>query len=480
MLALIVMGSAVASGIGLVGYKAFGPGDADKAGGNLSLFAPRTQPVADPNAVAPVNADGSSASLDAVASAAAKDKAAEAAAAAASASAEAPAQNTAGDPVKDAAAADAARMAAEARAASGGAINGSSGSGAAGSMHGLANVKKLGALSGAPGGGGSTSAGSGSGANVKLGENIANASKNGATSAFSRQGGAAAMTSSSSRGVARKGGSTGVRTALRNVNADQMGGRATSAGGGRTYDGAGAHGGSEIGGSGIGMDGAGDGAGAQGKSMPANAKGKPNEQDPPVPAAPAKDVTPWAKHLMGGMALGALAIAALMYASSMIKEAKALLAKGCLLMNTPATWAAGVELVKDAVAQLHLARLVIGAAMAASLGGILLGTMIAGGKNGQTLQGGLLIASSVAIGGIATMMMMQTYDYTLTTTVTGGKVDVQCAAFEAPTTWMYLIGGMAAVGLVGTMMAPHKTCKEGSDGCHAYYQRSSVNGTYIA
>ena len=371
ILALVLMGSAVAGGIGLAGYKMFGADEAGKGGGSFSLFAAKPPQAADSNAVAPVNADGSSASLDYIAAAAAKDKAAEAAAAAASASADAPAQNTAGDPVKDAAAADAARMAAEASAASGGAINAGSGSGAAGSMgRGLANVKKLGALSGAPGGGGSTSAGSGSGANVKLGENIANASKNGATSAFSRQGGGSAKTSSASRSVG--GRSTGARTALRQVGVDQQRGRAnSSAAAGRTYDGSSPTSGSAIGadGSAIGMDGVGDGAGAQGKSMPANAKGKPNEQDPPVPDAPAKDVTPWAKHLMGGMALGALAIAALMYASTMIKEAKALLAKGVLLIQPlPAspTAAEGWALIADAEAQLKLARLLIGAAIAAS------------------------------------------------------------------------------------------------------------------
>ena len=51
MLALIVMGSAVAGGIGLAGYKAFGSGDADKAGGSFSLFASKPQQAADPNGV---------------------------------------------------------------------------------------------------------------------------------------------------------------------------------------------------------------------------------------------------------------------------------------------------------------------------------------------------------------------------------------------------------------------------------------------
>ena len=116
MLALVLMGSAVAGGIGLAGYKMFGPGESDKTGGNLSLFAPRTQPAVDPNAVAPVNADGSSASLNFLAAAAAKDKAAEDAANAA-ASAAAPTDNTADDAAKAAAAADASSRAAQARAA---------------------------------------------------------------------------------------------------------------------------------------------------------------------------------------------------------------------------------------------------------------------------------------------------------------------------------------------------------------------------
>ena len=51
MLALVLMGSAVAGGIGLAGYKMFGPGDADKAGGNLTLFAAKPAQTADANGV---------------------------------------------------------------------------------------------------------------------------------------------------------------------------------------------------------------------------------------------------------------------------------------------------------------------------------------------------------------------------------------------------------------------------------------------
>jgi hypothetical protein len=462
ILALVMMGSAVAGGIGLAGYKMFGPGESDKTGGNLSLFAPRTQPAVDPNAVAPVNADGSSASLNFMSAAAAKDKAAEDAANAA-ASAAAPTDNTAGDAAKAAAAADAASRASQARAASGGAINSGGGAGATGSMgQGLANVKKLGALSSGTSGGATTSASSG--AAGRLGDNLSNASKNGASSAFSRQGGAA-KTSSASRAVG--GRSTSARTALRNVGIDQKGGRAGSSfAAGRTYDGTTAGGSGGIGpdGGAIGMGGVGDGAGAQPKTLGANSANQVNKQEPPPAEPPAKDVTPWAKEIMMGMAAGAIAVALLMWASSMMKEAKAaaLLALGTTPVGTVAYAAA--------VSQLQIAKLIIGAAIAAALVGVMFGGMISGGKNGQTLQGGLLIASSLAIAA-AGMWLFTSADIPAIGDAQGLKGDAQVAAFGAPSTWIYVIGGIGAVGLVGTMMAPKKTCKSDQDGCHAYYQQ---------
>jgi len=485
MFALVFLGSAVAGGLGLAGYTMASPDNPGKSGGSFSLFAPKAPSTSDPDAVAPVNADGSSESLKFMADAAAKDKAAEDAATAASAAAAggsgadgAASGGAADDPAKAAAAADAAARAAASRSGSGSPINGGSGSGAAGTM-GLSNVRKLGALSGVTGGGATTSANSG--ASARLGDNMANAAKNGASSAFSK--GGAASKASSARGIASRNGKS-ARSQARNVMGDQANGRAGSSfAGGRTYDGSTAGGGGSIGpdGSAIGMGGVGDGVGAQPKTLPANAKGKPSEVEPPVEAPPAKDVTPWAKQIMIGMALGAVAIAALFWASSMIKEAKATCAKGVAMMQTVGGWKPGLALVAEAEAQLKIARLVIGAAMAAALGGMVMGGMIAGGKNGQTLQGGLLLASSAAIGAIATSMMITTFDYTLTTTATeGGKLDVQVAAFKAPPTWMYLIGGMAAVGMVGAMMAPKKTCKSDQEGCHAYYQPQQTTTTYTA
>lgn len=467
MLALVLMGSAVAGGIGLAGYKMFGPGEADRTGGNLTLFQPKP-PSAASDGVAPVPADGSSASLGMMAQAAAKDKEADAAA-----SASAPTDNLAGDPAKDAAAADAARREAEARAASGGAINSGSGAGAVGSMNqGLTNTKKLGALSGSTGGGGaSTTAGSGSVA--KLGDGLANAARNGASGGFSKSGPGAKA--SSARSMAARGG-RGARAQARAVMGDHAGGRAGSSfAAGRTYDGSATQSGGNIGGgSGIGMDGVGDGTGAQPKAIARNSAANSREEEN-IPTPPGKEVTPWAKHIMGGMALGALAIAAFMWASSLLKEAKLQAQTALTTMATagvlPPALAAAKAAYLAAVAQLQWIKLLIGAGIAMAIGGAVLGGMISGGKNGQVLQGGLLVASSLAIavagaGLLASADIPSVADYAKL-----ADEDAKIAAFSSPGTWIYIIGGMGAVGLVGTMMAPKKTCTEGEDGCKAYYQQ---------
>lgn len=291
MLALVLMGSAVAGGIGLAGYKMFGPGDADRTDGNLTLFASKPPQAAEASAVAPVSPDGASASLNYMAAAAAKDKAAD----------DAAAGGAAADPAKAAAAADAAL-----RSAGSGSLNSGGGAGAVGSMgKGLANVKKLGALSGAAGGGASSaSAGSAAG---RLGDNLANASRNGASSAFSKGGPGAKA--SNSRGVAGRHGRRGM-TQAQNVLGDQAGGRAASTfAAGRTYDGMTAGGGGVVGPDGgvIGMGGAGSGAGAQPTSVAANSSPQVNTQVPPVP--PGKNmVVPWEKAVQQVQTLALVAM----------------------------------------------------------------------------------------------------------------------------------------------------------------------------
>ncbi len=290
MLALVLMGSAVAGGIGLAGYKIFGPGEADKTGGNLSLFAPKPQQTVDPNAVAPVNADGSSDSLNYAASAAAKDKAAEAPAVAASAVSP---ENAAGDSAQ--AAADAARHEIEAKAAAGGAINAGGGSGAVGSMgKGLANVKKLGALSGAATGGSSSAS---AGSSARPGENPA-AARSGALSAFSRSGPGAKAGSTRGVGAGRGRSAMGdLRGVMGDYKTASRPGAGYGPGGRSSYDGATGNSGNAIGpdGSQISMGGpGGDVAGAQPKALAANSTTGTNDQTPPIPKA-VRTVVPWEK-----------------------------------------------------------------------------------------------------------------------------------------------------------------------------------------
>jgi hypothetical protein len=254
---------------------------------------------------------------------------------------------------------------------------------------------------------------------------------------------------------------------------DQAQGKAGSSfAAGKTYDGAAPNNISAIGpdGSAIGMDGADTGTGAQPKAFGANSSPNVNKQET-IPTPPAKDVTPWANQLMIGMALGGAAVAALMFAASIIKKAKVVFFDA---MKT-AAFAAGLPAATALTAyqtQVTLARVIIGAAIAAALGGVMMGAMIAGGQNGQTLQGGLLIASSAAIVAAGTGLLMTTLKpMPLPGDVAEEKVNEKLLGFGVPGTWMYIIGGMGAVGLVGTMMAPKKTCKSDQEGCHAYYQQ---------
>ncbi|MDE2489302.1 MAG: hypothetical protein KGM24_00535, partial [Elusimicrobia bacterium] len=63
ILTLALVGTTVAGGIGVVGYKLFGPTPSDQmSGGNLSLFAPKPKQAPQP-VEPPVAADGSSQSL---------------------------------------------------------------------------------------------------------------------------------------------------------------------------------------------------------------------------------------------------------------------------------------------------------------------------------------------------------------------------------------------------------------------------------
>lgn len=381
MLALVIVGTSVAGGIGLAGYKMFGPSASDQTGGNLSLFAPKPAQVAEePGAAAP--ADGNSQSLSLMAQSAAKDKAAEASASGADA---APTDNTAGSGAADATAAEAA---AKSASASGGAINSGGGAGATGNMGGsLTGVKKLGALSGAGGssGGSVGSASSAAGASGRLGDNMANAARNGASSAFSK--GGAGAKSSSARGMAARGG-RGARAQARAVMGDQARGRAGSSfAAGRTYDGSAANNGGAIGpdGSAISMGGAGDGGAAQPKAIGASKRGDVNEQEVPDPGEGKAIVTEWEKNIKKMMMLAALA-AVLFYAASKVKATT---------FGTP--WTDYI------VKAMGVAIIAIGVAIGVIAGMVLNGV---NGEPGQKMPGGIgIVASLLAIGaGVYTFM----------------------------------------------------------------------------
>lgn len=425
MLALVLIGTSVAGGIGVAGYKIFGPGEADRTGGNLSLFAPKPPQAAADASAGAVNPDGSSQSLSLMAQSAAKDREPEVSASAAAA---APTDAVAGDAAKDPAA-EAAREAA-ARAAAGGAINSGGGAGAVGSMKGLANVKKLGALSGATGGGASTTAGSGTVG--KLGDGLAAGSRAGSTSGFSRSGPGAKA--SGAKGRAARGG-RGARAQARNVMGDQAGGRAGSSfAAGRTYDGSATQSGGAIGpdGGAIGMDGVGDGgAGEQPKALAANSAKNSNEQEPP-PAKPDPIVTPWEKAL--NMAMGAVVVAGLlmMAASALLKDLNPVTKSGTLAF----------------------AKVLLGLAVLAAAAALFFAGQATFGPGGQKLQGGLIMAAATFTGGLAGYMLSQIWSDPATDAKTGLLVE--------PVSPMLIkvIGGAAAVAVIGSMMAPKQTMKE--------------------
>ncbi len=436
MLALVLMGSAVAGGIGLAGYKMFGPGDADRTGGNLSLFAPKPQQSAS-DGVAPVSADGTSASLSMMAQGAAKDKEPEVSD---SASAAAPTDAAAGDPAKDAAAADAARREAAARAANGGALNSGGGAGAVGSMgRGLMNTKKLGALSGSSSGGASTTAGSGTVG--KLGEGLAAGSRNGSSSGFSRGGPGAKA--SGAKGRAARGG-RGARAQARNVMGDQAGGRAGSSfAAGRTYDGSATQSGGAIGpdGGAIGMDGADTGTGAQPKSIAANSAPNVHEQEPP-PATPNPIVTPWEKALNNALMAVALAGALMMAASMLLKDPDPI-TKGWTVM---------------------LAKVLLGLAVAASAVALYFAGQATFGPGGQKTQGALIMLAATCAGGLSAYMLSQIWSIDTSADV---KAEALADVNSNPML-IKVIGGAGAVALIGSMMMPKKSMPKSEAEANGY------------
>ena len=343
MIGLIVIGTAVAGSVGMVGLKVFGPGEADQTGGKISLFAPKTKDApSDPNALAPVSKDGSSASLDYMAQAGAKDNAADAAAAASE---------------QSAAAAQAASAADAGRSGASGAINSGSGSkGSLGSM-GKALTKGMSALSKA------ATSGSGGGSSVSA-SNPASSVQSGAVSAFKPSAGARAS-GSTGRGIASRIGGNNAHKDLGMVRGDHRN-PGSSMAAGTTYDG-GAKGGSAIGpnGTAIGMDGSGSGAEAQPKSISKNSAPNVNEQSPPIPK-PVHVVVPWEKAVQRAQMLVMLAL--------------------------------GLAFLASKIPAPPWVKMVIGGVISAIGAYIMfLGAQVMSGAYGQPLQGSIVIAAGIGI-----------------------------------------------------------------------------------
>jgi len=405
VLALILAGSTVAGGIGLVGYKIFGPGVADRADGgeeSYAVFAPKPKeaapaPAPVPDAMASKSIDGfakanSGATKDAPPAEAPKEAAASSAGPSASAAASThpmdviPSGNGVFKPVP--------KM-----------------------------EKKFGEM-GKSFGGGNSSASSGGGAQKSAADAAALA-------AAAKAGQLGAMSKSKSSGASALG-SRSVASARnrRKAIADAklvLGDNkkaTTSYGGGRTYD----NGTAKTGGTGIGTGnsislGSSGGLGSGLTTAPSASKDlSKNEQEPPTPPT-TTDVTPYAGLMNQAKMLMMLGVGLLMIASA--------------VAQMKVTWA------------LTAAQVIAGIAGLVGLYVIYIGSQISHGPHAQTTQGGILAAAGL---GLAAAGSIAIWGGGLTTAGMSSAV-------------MTLCGAIGLVTMCGNMVAPPKTCKS-TDGDH--------------
>lgn len=423
MLAMLLVGTTVAGGIGMAGYRMFGPGS-EQSDGSVSLFAVKPKeaaPSADAQNAAPK--DGTSASLDYLAKANSTPKEPDLK------PAEAP---------KDASAAGAASNADAAAATSGGSngpinASGSTGNGVNKGL--LKGGGKFGELSKNFGGGGGGPVAGGApakGGSASDASALASANHGAATG---MKKGVAAMGGGSRAVASRKGANTGMRQAL-GALADNRG-ATTSYGAGRTYDGSAPTNTGNIGPTGgeIGMGGQGETTGSQPKSTPNTANQSKEFKAPPEPdavmAAPWQKAIDTAKIMVG-------AAAALLMLASFISKAKPY---GPIIAKI-------IGFVVAAMGALVVA----------------LGAQIGGGQYGQKAQGAWLAAAGVGL--IIAGMSVGLSDYTngKGTTVESSDNAGGISAFDSSpdatgllggiNTWVLLGGGLALGGMIGSMMTP--------------------------
>ncbi|UPT73030.1 MAG: hypothetical protein M0D55_14140 [Elusimicrobiota bacterium] len=297
---------------------------------------------------------------------------------------------------------------------------------------GLANVKKLGALSGATGGGASSASAS---TKVGLGDGLGGGARGSLGGSFGRSGpGAKGMASNAraARGGRGRSGMGDARMAMK----DQAGGRAGSSfAAGRTYDGSTAGGGGAIGpdGGAIGMGGVGDGAAAQPKSLSANNAPNVNQQEPPIPVAK-KTVSPWSAAIARAQMLTMLALA-LIFAASKIPS------------GTPWT---------------KLALMILGGVIMAigAYIGVLAGQIMSG-KHKQMNQGMVVAATSIGViaSGLGVMLSAGSKTTSADGKTTGAtnKIGGESGIFGAGGAAGGLIligGGVAALGAISAMFMP--------------------------
>lgn len=426
VLALVLVGTTVAGGIGMVGYRLFGPGaEMTGNGDNLQLFASKPKENASADGQNGAKGDGTSASLQYLSQANTSPKEGDAAAAGAAKDATA-GSATGGDAAASAGGANGPLNAA-----------GNSGNGVSHAM--LKNTGKFGQLSGPNSGGGGTSAVA-SAAPQKAPGFDANAAAKGSLGGFKKTA-AASIHGGTSRSLAGKhfGGAYGQALG---VMGNQRGAQSSYAAG-QTYDGA-ASGGSNIGNNGTPIGGAGSvgsSGAAQPKTMPAPSMDQNTSQNIPTP--PGVPMAPWQSQIQKAQMLIGLAVALLFAAK--------------LLAHT------GVGLWATRI--IGWAVVLIGVMVAS------LGAQIAHGKYGQTLQGGLLGAAGagLVLAGImagtasdgntqASGTNSTATDATKTTNIFGnassGSSDTGMLGGVNP--FIILGGGLALAGLAGTMMMPPK------------------------
>jgi hypothetical protein len=409
LIALLLAGSTVAAGIGLIGYRVFGPGQ-DSGDNNYALFAPKPKQAPAAPTVAPGSQDGTSQSLSMLNQAnvdgTAKSGAADAA-------------------LKDQAAADASAASANGGANVANTAMSDSGPSAPKTISAakLPPLAGFGSSGGMPTGGSSASAG---------GPQKIDAAKSGVMGSMASKGtpGASRATAAS----AHAGHSNGAMGQAFGVLGNQAGGRAGSSfAAGQTYDGSATTGASSIGPSAGAPTAGGQGAGSSqtaAKSTPNTAMASNQIQPPPTPAS--TEVTPWKGDIDAARALIAVAVVLLLVRRKIAAQ-----------LNK-------IQSVNDTVAL----KVIDGIIAAVGLAVIALGARISGGIYGQVTQGGVLAAAGAGI-------ILSSVGSVFTTDGLYGTTDdpsvTNSTILGGLNLFTVIGGGAALVGLAASMLQPPKT-----------------------